>query len=116
MRQIESRAKSRYVVAWQFVIRPGREAKFEAAYGPEGDWGQLFRRDPNYVRTELVRDIENPRRYLTLDYWASEQAYGNFRAQHAEEYKRIDTRCEALTESEKLIGKFVTVDSTPARR
>jgi len=102
-----------YVVIWEFRARAGAEAEFEAAYGPDGGWVRLFRRDERYIRTELVRDIESPRRYVTLDYWTSQQAYDEFRIQHAEDYKRIDARCETLTESEELIGKFVTVDATP---
>lgn len=105
-----------YVIAWEFVTKIGQEEKFEAAYGPDGGWVELFRRDPRYIRTELVRDVANMRRYVTLDFWHSEQAYDEFREQHAEEYTLIDIGYESLAESEQLIGKFVTVDSTPARR
>jgi len=105
-----------YIVAWQFVVTTQDEKLFEAVYGPDGDWVQLFRRDPRYIRTDLVRDAENLRRYLTLDHWESQQAYDDFSAKFAEEYKRIDARCEAFTESEKLIGKFVSVDSKPLKK
>jgi len=105
-----------YIVMWEFLTKPGEEASFEHAYGPDGDWVQLFRRDPRYMRTDLMRDIENPRRYFTLDYWQSQEAYDEFRAQHEQEYKRIDAHCEEVTESEQLIGKFITIDSVQARQ
>jgi heme-degrading monooxygenase HmoA len=105
-----------YVIAWQFVTRVAQGEKFEAAYGPDGGWVQFFRRDRRYMGTELVRDVANARRYVTLDFWQSEQAYDEFREQHAEEYTLIDLGYESLTESEQLIGRFVTVDSPPAGR
>ena len=98
-----------YVLVWGFVVKAGQQASFEAAYGPSGDWTKLFRVDAGYIRTELISDSENPGQYLTLDYWASSQAYEEFRVHHAEEYELIDRRCEALTESEELIGKFETI-------
>ncbi len=32
-----------FVVVWQFEIAEEKIAAFEAAYGPEGPWAQLFR-------------------------------------------------------------------------
>jgi hypothetical protein len=105
-----------YVIVWQFVAAAGREQAFESAYGPDGDWVRFFRADPRYVRTDLVRDTENSRRYCTLDFWESQQAYDDFRIRHADEYFSIDARCEALTESEELIGKFLSVAPVAAGR
>jgi hypothetical protein len=64
-----------YVVIWEFVVRPGREARFERVYGPSGDWVRLFQQDPNHLRTELIRVPGTSRRYLTLDFWKSQSAY-----------------------------------------
>src|SRR5262245_42394930 len=49
-----------YVVVWRFQAKPGREHDFEQAYGPAGDWVTLFRSDPEYVGTELLRDLDRP--------------------------------------------------------
>jgi heme-degrading monooxygenase HmoA len=98
-----------FVIAWEFVIKPGAEERFEHVYGPEGDWAQLFRRAAGYVRTELLRDIANVRRYLCLDYWDSEDAFERFQLQWGREYKALDAECEALTEAETPLGSFEAV-------
>jgi len=85
------------------------EQQFEALYGPEGDWVRLFRQRRGYLRTELVRDAADSRRYLTLDFWESRESYEDFRRQSVSEYKKIDAKGENLTESEREIGRFEEV-------
>ena len=97
---------NRLAYIWAFEVKSGREADFERAYGPDGDWVTLFRRAPGYLHTELLRDTENPRRYLTIDHWESAAAQRVFRKQFAAEFAAIDRACEQLTESETLIGHF----------
>ena len=103
-------AASGLVAVWEFRIRPGTEAEFERAYGPEGPWVRLFASDPAYRGTTLVRDVDEPRRYLTMDYWASAEAYDGFKRTHAAEYAEIDRECESLTEGEREIGRFVGLE------
>ena len=95
-----------FVYIWEFQVKPGSEAAFEQAYGPDGDWVQLFRKARGYLRTELLRDTDKPNRYVTVDHWQSEAAQRNFRQKFAGEFEAIDKKCEALTESETLIGHF----------
>lgn len=104
-----------YVLVWEFRPRRGREAEFEAAYGPDGEWVRLFRGGEGYLGTELHRDTADARRYLTIDRWASRRAYESFRAAHRDAYEAIDRRCEALTERETSIGSFETAGRGPAR-
>ena len=42
-------------ILWTYRIEPGWAALFEAIYGPEGDWAQLFRQAHGYRGTELLR-------------------------------------------------------------
>ena len=95
-----------FVVVWEFWVRPGAEAAFEKAYGPEGAWVRLFSGDPAYLGTKLMRHAGEARRFLTLDSWASAAAYESFKNGHEAEYVEIDRECERLTESEKEIGRF----------
>lgn len=96
----------RFLVVWEFWVRPGAEADFERAYGPLGAWVRLFSGDPAYGGTQLMRDEKQARRYLTLDSWAGPEEYDAFRAAHANEYLAIDRECEGLTERETEIGRF----------
>ncbi len=76
-----------FVVVWQFEIAEEKTAAFEAAYSPEGAWAQLFRSSPDYLGTELLRDAYIPGIFLTIDRWASEEAFRAFRKQHDQEYE-----------------------------
>jgi heme-degrading monooxygenase HmoA len=95
-----------HVIIWEFQVRAGMEKQFEEVYGPEGGWAKLFSRDAAYLGTELIRDLKAARRYVTLDYWSSEQAYDDFRNRYLGEYKALDKKCETLTEGEQEIGRF----------
>lgn len=95
-----------YVIAWEFRIRPDVEAEFIEQYGPEGIWARLFRQSEGYLKTELLRDVADNRRFLTLDYWKSEEAFNEFRRQHAAEYERLDKELEGLTERETRLGSL----------
>jgi heme-degrading monooxygenase HmoA len=102
----------RYLIIWDFRVRPGMEERFEKVYGPQGDWAQFFTRGAGYVGTELNHDLKDSRRYVTLDFWISREAYENFRQRHAAEYGALDQKFEELTETELEIGKFERVAST----
>lgn len=96
-----------YVIVWEFRVRPGMEKRFAEAYGSHGEWVRLFQQDPAYIRTELMRDMHEPSRYLTLDFWASEAAYEAFRENRKDEYKGIDAKYEEMTEAEREVGRFI---------
>ncbi len=95
-----------YLCIWEFKVRPGREAEFEARYGADGSWVRLFRSAPGYLDTLLLRDREERGRYLTLDRWESEEAHRDFRRARAAEVDALDRECEALTLSEREMGRF----------
>jgi heme-degrading monooxygenase HmoA len=98
-----------YIYVWRFLVRPGSEAAFEAAYGPDGEWVRLFREADGYLGTELLRDRADPRSYITIDRWASREAWEACRVARAAEWKAIDERGETLTEHEEEIGRFEDV-------
>ena len=98
-----------YVVVWRFRSLVGRESEFEQAYGPSGEWTQLFRGGEGYLGTELLRRSDDPREYLAIDRWASRVAYEAFRARFSSEYRRLDRLLEALTEEETPLGAFEVI-------
>ncbi|MGD0734928.1 MAG: antibiotic biosynthesis monooxygenase [Terracidiphilus sp.] len=95
-----------FVVVWQFEIAEEKIAAFEAAYGSEGAWAQLFRSSPDYQGTELLRDAYIPGSYLTIDRWASEEAFRAFRKDHDADYESLDRSCDSLTSRETRIGAY----------
>ena len=66
----------------------------------------MFRRSEGYIKTELLRDVTDERRFLTLDYWKSEEDFNRFRKQHLADYERLDKEFEGLTEQETRLGAF----------
>jgi len=90
-----------FVTLWEFEVKSGSEELFEQAYGPEGAWVWLFRRDGRHRGTRLLRDVGAPRVYVTMDCWESRGAYEEFREKFAAEYEELDRQHEGMTVSEK---------------
>jgi len=106
LRYHELRFARMFIVVWQFEVSEANVAAFEAAYGPEGSWAQLFRSSPEYRGTELLRDAYSPGGYLTVDRWTSEEAFRAFRREHDADYEKLDRSCDALTARETRIGAY----------
>ena len=98
-----------YAYVWEYLVRPDAVDDFESAYGPDGDWVRLFRRHEGYVRTELLRDLDDPTRYLTVDSWTSRAAYEAFRESAAADFAALDARCERLTLRETPLSRFAVL-------
>ena len=95
-----------YVIVWEFVARPGREAGFERAYGPRGPWAAFFAGADGYPGTELWC---GEGRWMTVDRWDGEDAYERFRASRLPEYEALDREMEELTAKETRLGAFTAL-------
>ena len=95
---------------WEYEVRDHFISQFKIAYGPNGDWVKLFQKCPGYLKTELKRDIDNPNRFLTFDFWQSYSAFASIKQIIAAEYEVLDKRCDDYTLSENHIGVFEMAD------
>lgn len=95
-----------FVYLWEYVVPRQHQPDFEREYGPEGSWTALFSRSPLYLGTTLLRDESNDERFVTIDRWKSERAHSEFVESVRAEFEELDARCEELTDSETLIGRF----------
>jgi heme-degrading monooxygenase HmoA len=95
-----------FVIVWQFEIAEEKISAFEAAYGPDGAWAQLFHTSADYLGTEFLRDAYIAGNYLTIDRWTSEEAFRTFRKDHDGEYEAIDRSCDSFTSRETRIGAY----------
>jgi hypothetical protein len=93
-----------FLIIWQFDVFPECAAAFEQEYGPDGTWAVFFQRSPDYLGTRLFRDTSAPGRYLTLDAWTSEEAFGRFERENVAEYQALDVGFERLTTRETRLG------------
>jgi heme-degrading monooxygenase HmoA len=91
---------------WEFIAREDKVPEFERHYSSTGAWANLFRKSGGFQGTQLLRDAENSRRYVTIDRWESFEAHIAMRGRFAEEWEELDRVCEAFTEVEKRIGAF----------
>ncbi|HET7572084.1 MAG TPA: antibiotic biosynthesis monooxygenase [Gaiellaceae bacterium] len=101
------------MIALVFSYEVRDPAEFERVYGPEGDWAQFFRGGRGYVGTELLRDVEQPGRYLVVDRWESADAYNTFVAEHRDEYMRRVDDTRYHYDSELRFGTFENVWAGP---
>ncbi len=83
--------------------------EFERAFGPEGDWAKFFRQGRGYIGTELLRDVDEPDRYLVIDRWESADAYNAFLAEHGDEYMRRADESRFHYVQELRFGTFENV-------
>jgi heme-degrading monooxygenase HmoA len=97
-----------YVIIWKFQAKAGCEDDFERAYGPDGEWVQLFNRGDGYLSTELLHEEDRKGHYFTIDRWQSPTAYEAFRDRWRSQFDALDQRCESLTEEETKIGTFLS--------
>ena len=95
-----------FTYVWSYEVRDGRAADFEELYGSDGGWAMLFRKSPDYLGTNLLRDRQNKNRYATIDRWNSADAHRKFVSEHRGEFEELDRQGEALTKKETLIGDF----------
>ncbi len=98
--------RNHHLALWQFQVKPESVTAFEEIYGPDGAWAQLFRQSPDYMGTELLRELDHPGRYVTLDRWTSRDSLGRFKKDHQSAYTALDKQCETLTEKETFLGDF----------
>jgi heme-degrading monooxygenase HmoA len=98
-----------YVIIWEYQVKEEQLVAFEKIYASHGAWAELFRKEVGYLGTELLRDSNQPQRYITIDRWTSPEDYESFRSKWESEYARLDAQCEGLTEQETLLGKWESI-------
>jgi len=95
-----------YIILWEFEAAPERIEGFLSTYSSHGEWAQLFRQAPGYLGTELLESCEAATRFHTIDRWAHEDDYEDFKLRFAQPYAALDARCQGLTLSERKLGAF----------
>lgn len=94
-----------FITIWRYKIKPEKRSEFEKLYGQNGEWVKLFKKYPDYIKTELIKNLNN-NHYITLDYWNSKESYYKFKEAAKKEFIEIDSQGEELTIEEKHIGEF----------
>jgi quinol monooxygenase YgiN len=93
-------------IVWEFMARADKINEFENYFAGSGPWTALFRKNSGYHGTVLLRDMQKPRRYLTIDRWENAAMHRAMRERFAAEFEELDHAGEAFTESEQHHGVF----------
>jgi heme-degrading monooxygenase HmoA len=93
-----------FVRIWLYSVDEPNRARFEAAYGADGDWARLFALGDGYLGTELLRGEQGA--YLTIDRWRDERDWQGFMDRDGDSYRALDRACDDLTSDEAEIGTF----------
>lgn len=99
------------VIIWEYQVKAQHAAEFEELYSASGTWAALFKGSAGYQGTELLRDANDARLYMTIDRWDSPEHYERFLSQWKSEYEALDAQSEGLTEKEFLAGKWESISS-----
>ena len=95
-----------FLALWEFEVKPGCEERFQSVYGADGEWVRLFRGDPSFIETRLLKDPAAENKFVTVDFWSSREAYESFKELNHAAYVAIDKRCEGLTNVGAVFGEF----------
>jgi heme-degrading monooxygenase HmoA len=102
-------------IVWEFVVKEEARGQFELAYGPGGAWSKLFARCPGFRGTTLMRDTENPRRYLAIDFWDTLAQREQILAERKAEYSSLEAALADWTESRTQVGVFKVLAEATVR-
>jgi heme-degrading monooxygenase HmoA len=102
------RARWLALISLVFLYETRDTEEFENAYGPGGDWAQFFAGATGYLGSDLLRDLDQPGRYLVVDRWETVEAYNAFIATNGEEYMRRSDEMTGHYVQELRLGTFET--------
>jgi hypothetical protein len=93
-------------VICEFVVKEQARGRFELAHGPGGAWSRLFSECPGFRGMTLLRKTKDPRRYLAMELWETEDRRKQALAGRNSEYSNLEAAFADWTESRTEIGVF----------
>ena len=88
------------------TFRIAARGQFELAYGPGGAWSNLCARSPGFRGTTLLRDTNDPQRYLAFDFWDTIAQREQMLVERQAEYADLEAAFSDWTESKREVGVF----------
>lgn len=93
-------------IIWEFVIKEENRGNFELTFGPGGAWSRLFARCPCFRGITLLRDIENPWRYLVIELWDTEVQREQALTSQNALYAGLEATLDGWSQSRIKVGVF----------
>jgi heme-degrading monooxygenase HmoA len=93
-------------IVWEYVIKEEVRGQFELTFGPGGDWNKLFAGCPGFRGTTILRDVKDPRRYLSIDLWETETQWEQALDEHKEKVANLEAAFAEWAQSHAEVGIF----------
>ena len=90
----------------EYVVKEEARGHFELTFGPGGPWSKLFSNSPGFRGTTVLRDTEDPGRYLIVDIWRTPTQREQALAEYIEQYNELMTRFDDWTDTITELGSF----------
>jgi heme-degrading monooxygenase HmoA len=90
-----------FSIGFAYDVAPDARAEFEAVYGPDGQWAELFRTGEGYIETTLERRGDGE--YLVTDHWRSRADYERFLTLNSARYEAMSQANSRLYLSERRL-------------
>ncbi len=103
-------AHSEIQTVWAYEVKDEFIGRFKEAYGPNGKWAKLYGHCSGYLKTVLLQDLDNPNRFITIDYWKSYSAFTTMKEIVTPEYEYLEEQCRPYMTSEDHLGMYETID------
>jgi hypothetical protein len=93
-------------IVMEYVVKKESQGFFELAFGPGGAWSNLYSWCPGYRGTTVLRDLNNPLRYLVFDLWGTETQYTQAMTDNEVPYAELVEQFKEWTDSVIAQGSF----------
>mgnify|MGYP001828614795 CR=1 FL=1 len=90
----------------EYLVREQARGQFELAFGPGGAWSKLFSRSPGFRGATVLRDANDPRRYLAIEVWDSGDQRDQALVEGQDGYAGLLAALEEWTETRTELGTF----------
>jgi hypothetical protein len=97
-------------VAFQFEVKPGREAEFEQLHGADGEWTALSRQSRSFIGSSFLREFTTAPRYLLIEYWSEMLPYERHRKDFEADIDRLERQQADMVLSVLPLGIFNALD------
>lgn len=102
-------------IVWEFLVKEGAQGQFELLYGPGGAWSKVSSNASGFRGTTLLRDEENPQRYLTIEVWDSTEQHEQMLLENRSKVSELDEAFTEWTISHNKLGTFRTLTEASVR-
>ena len=92
-----------FQIIWELKVKFKEREKFEAFYGPKGEWVKFFIKSPNYQGTDVLESGEGDGIFLVIDEWNSEETFTEYIKDRKAEYDLLEEKAKAASRTKKRI-------------